>query len=818
LTIKYPYYISYARGGKGDLIESFASELIKALEDKLALYFNEPTHGNPRLEPGYNFEEWISQTICESACMIVIYTPTYEDSVYCLREFLAMERIEEKRRQLLGDRYNTTYGMILPIILRVDTLPPKLRSLLSADLSKVSVPTQLTKIREFEETLDSIVERIYKIYNLVKDLEIDCTSFSLPSEQEAIQTWSPTSRPTPPPPSPIPVRGPSPHIITDKWTIKDTLGYKSYARAIARFITHPKTSKPLCISIQAPWGHGKTSLMRMIQDQLDHLPEDKSRIWETTRTDLNYKNVKLDDLLKENYKKKAVVSKEVFKSLSIQPADESGLKPCTTVWFNAWTYENTEQVWSGLANRIVEQVSIRLGDTERMQLYLELHTRIEGENKIEFRINERIITRWKRALSKKMRKYVIAIGIASLIAAVGWIDNTGILPLAGVSSLVIAVVLASLQVIQEHNKAETEIKKEPAQESLGGLVNQPDYNRKSVFLSQVVIDIQTVLQKIPKEYLPMVIFIDDLDRCSPNNVINIIEAVNLFLGGGYFSDCVFVIGMDAEMVAAALGSSYGKVITYTQEYSSSSEIGWRFMDKFVQLPFAIPPADKNDISRYINTIFLNERLATKKKLELKSEVDPGKSGNLKDNEESLLINAEIEEGQNTSKLNEMIDAYSEEDPEIQKIMLKYAHYFSNSPRDLKRLMNVFRFYYFISLARLSRGSSSPAPEQLIRWIILLLKWPQFARWLQSGNGASETDSIEEKGRYITVTGYRLMKLENISRTCKNNKDWHTKIKNELRIDSTYEPWIRDEGIWYFLRREPENEKKRLSSAAGKGFY
>jgi hypothetical protein len=38
---------------------------------------------------------------------------------------------------------------------------------------------------------------------------------------------------------------------------------------------------------------------------------------------------------------------------------------------------------------------------------------------------------------------------------------------------------------------------------------------------------------------------------SPSKVVSVIEAINLFLGGAYFSEFVFVIGMDAEMVAAA---------------------------------------------------------------------------------------------------------------------------------------------------------------------------------------------------------------------------------------------------------------------------
>jgi predicted AAA+ superfamily ATPase len=63
--------------------------------------------------------------------------------------------------------------------------------------------------------------------------------------------------------------GPSTHLAADKWTSKDSLGFEVYAHAIARFLTHYQTQPPLCISIQAPWGGGKTSLMRMIQRELD---------------------------------------------------------------------------------------------------------------------------------------------------------------------------------------------------------------------------------------------------------------------------------------------------------------------------------------------------------------------------------------------------------------------------------------------------------------------------------------------------------------------------------------------------------------------
>jgi hypothetical protein len=63
-----------------------------------------------------------------------------------------------------------------------------------------------------------------------------------------------------------------PAIISDYWTVGDQLGYASYADAIAEFIQHEDTRPPLTIGIKAPWGAGKTSLMRMVQDRLDPPP------------------------------------------------------------------------------------------------------------------------------------------------------------------------------------------------------------------------------------------------------------------------------------------------------------------------------------------------------------------------------------------------------------------------------------------------------------------------------------------------------------------------------------------------------------------
>jgi hypothetical protein len=99
------------------------------------------------------------------------------------------------------------------------------------------------------------------------------TATTLPREEESVISKPTEARPSQPEPA-SPHRsanrdGPSTHVARDRWTTDDSLGHYPHAYAIYRFLTDPETRPPLAISIQAPWGGGKTSLMRMIQAQLD---------------------------------------------------------------------------------------------------------------------------------------------------------------------------------------------------------------------------------------------------------------------------------------------------------------------------------------------------------------------------------------------------------------------------------------------------------------------------------------------------------------------------------------------------------------------
>ena len=130
--------------------------------------------------------------------MIVVFSPVYADSKYCIREFLAMENIEKKRKEKIGSKFDRTSRMIIPIIFRgdPDRLPPKIKDIHYYDFSKFTLASLKLSKRD-KEIIEQIAKRIYDHYENIKSsyntiIDDECTKFLLPSEDEAIHQWGPS--------------------------------------------------------------------------------------------------------------------------------------------------------------------------------------------------------------------------------------------------------------------------------------------------------------------------------------------------------------------------------------------------------------------------------------------------------------------------------------------------------------------------------------------------------------------------------------------------------------------------------------------------
>jgi hypothetical protein len=94
----------------------------------------------------------------------------------------------------------------------------------------------------------------------------------------------------------------------------------------------------------------------------------------------------------------------------------------------------------------------------------------------------------------------------------------------------------------------------------------------------------------------MVIFLDDLDRCTPANCAVILEAVNFLVSSG---DCFVVLGLAEEPVEAAVGLAYKSMAAELQPGTSSKSAGRKlrrefakkYLGKLVQLRVPVPAFD-----------------------------------------------------------------------------------------------------------------------------------------------------------------------------------------------------------------------------------
>ena len=184
-----------------------ASDFEKSLNLELRHLTDLPIYRDKRrLNGGDFFDRELALALCESACMVMIYTPTYfnKEFLYCAREFKAMEILEVERLRLLGYERNYQHGFIIPVIYRgFDVFPPyigKSRQCHKFDSFHICTKAYLRNNR-FLEGIKQIAEYIFARCRELNALEIDpcqsCGAFEIPDREETLRWITPLLPPKP---------------------------------------------------------------------------------------------------------------------------------------------------------------------------------------------------------------------------------------------------------------------------------------------------------------------------------------------------------------------------------------------------------------------------------------------------------------------------------------------------------------------------------------------------------------------------------------------------------------------------------------------
>lgn len=125
--------------------------------------------------------------------------------------------------------------------------------------------------------------------------------------------------------------------------------------------------------------------------------------------------------------------------------------------------------------------------------------------------------------------------------------------------------------------------------------NQSTSNRNDIKIFQE--EFKKILDESKIEHL--VIFIDELDRCTPDTVLEIFAAMRLFL---FVEKTSFIIGADSRLIDYAIKSRYQNIP------GNDLDISKEYLEKLVQYPVNIPKLDELELERYLTCLLLETEI------------------------------------------------------------------------------------------------------------------------------------------------------------------------------------------------------------------
>jgi hypothetical protein len=110
------------------------------------------------------------------------------------------------------------------------------------------------------------------------------------------------------------------------------------------------------------------------------------------------------------------------------------------------------------------------------------------------------------------------------------------------------------------------------------------------FVQDLKAEFETVFSGL-KDTMKLVIFVDDLDRCPPERVTDMLEALNVLADTGH---CVLVLAMEKRAVERAVEVRFKDLIDHMEEEgeeSAARSYGARYIEKMVTVSVNVPSLD-----------------------------------------------------------------------------------------------------------------------------------------------------------------------------------------------------------------------------------
>jgi hypothetical protein len=537
-------------------------------------------------------------------------------------------------------------------------------------------------------------------------------------------------------------------LTGDQVAAHDALDRFRYAQSLATLCTLPATG-PMTIGIHAPWGAGKSSFMRFVEWHLiqraiagtvyGDLMEaglgqalNKHRLllrWPLlalSRRPLSAEllidylsSLRVLDLIDPSPTSDAKVDVKAtgLTRLSAWQLRRHVTKRMIPIWFNAWQYEGANQIWAGLTHQITQGMERSMTWWGRMTA------------RIGYAIRRRGAQFWlgvvaPLAVAALVAAATIKLGLGGKLAEVAPGD---VKQLAARLPATLVVIIGALFVATRFFK-----RVKPVSEGLLDYVRQPNYRDHMGYQHQVLEDIRYLTGRLRRRgKAPRIfVFIDDLDRCSDEKVLEALQAINLLLTA---SGCYVFLGIDTDMIIRAIQRHF-------DFEGDSQEKARSYLRKILQINLRLHAPDSRRTLDFLGGFFtkdsrdrLAEALAATGSAPAPDE--PLMPWNLADVTPPAQFAVRLDEVKDT--VHELWAFH------------QLADLVPTNPREMKRLVNVHRLVRIIIR---SAGVHPSASEQrlLVGWLLFCFEAPRWAARLVAQARAEDTDQPIKEARLEAI--------------------------------------------------------------------
>jgi hypothetical protein len=282
--------------------------------------------------------------------------------------------------------------------------------------------------------------------------------------------------------------------------------------------------------------------------------------------------------------------------------------------FSAWTYQGSDQLWASVIEHIWTNIEAEHGPTS-----VKLH-RASVALSGELNIDDLDVRRKKRndaIFFLKLRAILVvsaALGAAVYLGVSGSsflnffnddIYNKIILQLTATSPFIAFLfkVLPSIRNpgIQMNNDIDK--------------YSRDDFTNEKGFMGRVkkefvyICDYLSHCERWDEKHkilrgVRLYIFVDDLDRCTPKTIMDVLQVVHLLLDNNDAPITIW-IAVDSRAVVAGIEESMGDE---PGRFKDEGLDGYEFLEKIVQIPFCLPDLTGESKANYMQKIFQKDEL------------------------------------------------------------------------------------------------------------------------------------------------------------------------------------------------------------------